>query len=80
MSLNKSHCIAECEEIIQLKAEVIRLNKLLKGNNVYECPDCGSGLVVLTTKNLKICDCGYKVEHKLKKGQKSLLVKGLIGE
>ena len=50
-----------------------------KDSRVNYCPECGSGLITLTTMNLRACDCGYRVEHKLKKGQKSLLVKGLIG-
>ena len=43
------------------------------------CPICGRGMIVLTSYNQKWCDCGYKVEHTLKIGQKSVLVDGLVG-
>jgi len=45
-----------------------------------KCPDCGCGLIILTSMNLKVCDCGYKVEFRLKPGQKSIFIKGLVGE
>ena len=75
-----NHCahVFELQSKIKLLEE--RILKLTTPVNSKPCPRCGSGLVVLTTKNLKICDCGWKEEHKLKPGQKSILVEGLVGE
>jgi len=43
------------------------------------CPKCGNGMIILTSINAKWCDCGFKMEHHLKPGQKSVLIDGLVG-
>ena len=38
-----------------------------------KCPVCNVGMIILTSQNMKICDCGHKEPHELKPGQKSVL-------
>lgn len=69
----------------ELQAENERLKKQLGLSVKYPCPDCGVGQSLCTTikGGVFVHDCNGKfVErpHRLKKGQKSLLVKGLKGE
>ena len=47
-----------------------------------QCEKCGSeALVILSSLNQKICaDCQHVMAWKLERGQKSLLIEGLVGE
>jgi len=73
---------------------ITRLNEIIKEleQEVRELRDNGSGpicpkcnkerMITLTTieGGIKLCGCGYKIEHKLDVGQKSILIDGLVGE
>lgn len=46
----------------------------------FRCPNCGAGLIDLSSMNLRVCGCCHKeYEWKLEPGQKSVLIKGLKG-
>lgn len=52
-----------------------------KQQNKNVCPDCGESMIILYSMDKKICGgCGYTTEFKLKKDQKSILIKNLIGD
>ena len=49
-------------------------------SNPVKCPACGAGLVDLPSKNRRECFVCHKAyEWKLKPGQKSVLIKNLVG-
>lgn len=69
-------CTQECEVVKELKAKI---KSLERQPHLDECPNCKAGMIKLTTKQLKVCDCGYQEPFKLKPGQRSLLIKNFIG-
>lgn len=73
-------CSYNCSHIDKLKKELETLKKTLNRGVYRYCPNCGSGMVKLSTKDKLICDCGIEPQpYKLKKGQKSIL-ENRIGE
>lgn len=51
----------------------------MEGNSI-KCPVCNVGLIDLSSMNMRVCGCCHReYEWKLKPGQKSVLIKGVIG-
>ena len=74
-----AECFEFCPRISALEKELQEMRKTLNRGVYRYCPNCGSGLVRISTKDLLICDCGHKEPFKLKKGQRSIL-ENRIGE
>lgn len=49
---------------------------------IHKCPKCGAGLILLPSKNQKLCSnykCGKVYNWKLEEGQKSPWIDGKVG-
>ena len=75
-----AECFEYCPHIIKLKKQLKSMQDTMNRGVYKRCPNCGSGMVKLSTKDKLICDCGIEPQpYKLKKGQKSIL-ENRIGE
>ncbi len=66
----------DCEIVKDLKRQLAQLANNGKGDI---CPVCGDRMISLPSMNIKQCSNGHKKEFKLKPGQKSVLIEGLVG-
>jgi len=86
-NIESSKVNAFISDIDAMKRYIIKLEKEnmdLRDNGTGKiCPACEKErMITLTTINggIRLCGCTYQESNKLKPNQKSLLIKGLVGE
>lgn len=73
----------DCSELSRLREEIFYLKDkidTLSGNKTRtRCPVCNDFMISLPSMNMRQCSNGHRIEWKLKPGQKSVLIEGVIG-